>query len=113
MADQTSLQRMRHAVFNLHVHLVLVPKYRRKCITARVFEVLKAAWLETCARMGCTLDETNWEPDHVHLLLSYPPKVPLSALVHALKGYSARKVRAMYLPEVRKVLRGPAFWSPS
>lgn len=71
------------------------------------------AWLQTCTRYECTLVEHGAEMDHVHLLVAYPPKVCLSALVQELKGLSARRVRKRWFPEVFRVLKGPAFWSPS
>lgn len=103
----------RHVVFNLQAHLVFVPKYRRKVITAQVFSVLRAAWETVCADFECQLREAGYEPDHVHLLVSYPPKVPLSRLVNSLKGVSARMLRAKRLAEIQRKLWGEHFWSPS
>src|SRR5690606_25095228 len=51
--------------------------------------------------------------DHVHLLLNYPPQLAISTLVNALKGVSSRRLRQQGWPEVRNVLWGKAFWSPS
>jgi len=102
-----------HVVFKLSVHLVFVTKYRRKAITARVWEVMLATFREVCDRFGCDLTEAGWEPDHAHLLVAYPPKVQLSELVQYLKGLSSRRVRARRFPEVARKLWGAAFWSPS
>lgn len=102
-----------HVVFKLAVHLVFVTKYRRKAITARVWEVMLATFREVCDRFGCDLTEAGWEPDHAHLLVAYPPKVQLAQLVQHLKGLSSRRVRARQFPEVRSKLWGRAFWSPS
>ena len=55
---------------------------------------------DLCAEMGCELREFNGENDHVHLLVHYPPKLPVSTLVNRLKGVSAH-----YL---RKEFTGPA-----
>ena len=103
----------RHVVYNLNAHLVFIPKYRREVITARVFEVLRESWREVCVHFESTLVESNFEPDHVHLLVKYPPKVALSVLVNSLKGVSARRIRQANLPEVQRMLWGPHFWSPS
>ena len=100
-------------VFKLHAHLVFIPKYRRKVFTERVFAEARAAWTKVCADFDAELLASNYEPDHVHLLVSYPPKVALSTLVSSLKGVSARRVRAKRFPEVTSLLRGPAFWSAS
>lgn len=103
----------RHVVHKLNAHLVFVPKYRRGVITPRVFDILKAAWEKVCADFEGDLLESNFEPDHVHLMVAYPPKVALAALVNSLKGVSARLVRSADLPEVRNKLWGEHFWSPS
>jgi len=100
-------------VSSLQAHLVFVPKYRRGVITERVFALLKSAWEQVCADFECELRESGWETDHVHLLVSYPPKVALSRLINSLKGVSARRLRAANLPEVKTKLWGEHFWSPS
>jgi len=81
----------------LHAHWLFVPKYRRRVISKRVFNILEA----------------HFEPGHVHLLVEYPPKLALSRLVNSLKGVSARRLRAADLPEIREKLSGAHFWSPS
>jgi putative transposase len=103
----------RHVVFSLTVHLVFVPKYRRRVISSRVFEVLQRAWKTVCVDFECELKEAGFEDDHAHLLIAYPPKVALSVLVNSLKGVSARMLRAAALPEVTSKLWGKHFWSPS
>jgi putative transposase len=94
-------------------HLVFVPKYRRSVISERVFAVLRESWETVCRDFEGELREAGYEADHVHLLVAYPPKVALSALVNSLKGVSARRVKAAGFPEVQRKLWGPHFWSPS
>ena len=113
MALSTDLRRGRHVVFNLNVHLVFVTKYRRAVITEPVFAVMRAAWEIVCREAEAELTEANFEGDHVHLLVAYPPKVALSTLVNSLKGVSSRRVRAENFPHVTKALWGDHFSSPS
>ena len=113
MPNASDMHRGRHVVYNLNAHLVFVPKYRRGVLTAKVFNLLLEAWRGVCRDFECELRETGYETDHVHLLVSYPPKVALSVLVNSLKGVSARRLRAAHLPEVERRLWGPHFWSPS
>lgn len=103
----------RHVVYKIQAHLVFVPKYRRRAITPRVFDLLRTSWEVVCRASGCSLEEAGFEADHVHLLVSYPPKVSLATLVNSLKGVSARKLRAAQLPEVTAKIWGSHFWSPS
>ena len=51
--------------------------------------------------------------DHVHLLLNYPPKICVSALVNSLKGVSSRMIRHKNHPSIRNNLWDGALWSPS
>ena len=113
MSRQQEFQSSTHAVYSLHAHVVFAPKYRRHVLTERVFAVLRTSWLATCAVLGASLVEANCEGDHCHLLLAYPPRVALSALVRGLKGASSRRVRAMRFPEVTRCLWGRHFWSAS
>jgi putative transposase len=48
---------------------------------------------QVCADFNTTLVEFNGDHDHVHLLIQYPPTVPLSKLVNSLKGITARRLR--------------------
>lgn len=102
----------RHVVHALTAHLVFVPK-RRRVITARAFDVLRSSWEATCADFESRLIESEYESDHVCLLVGFPPKVALSALVNSLKGVSARRLRAARLPEIERKMLGVKFWSPS
>lgn len=100
-------------LFSLNVHLVFVPKYRKRVLTERVFAVLRSSWEEVCQDFECQLKEAGFEYDHVHLLVFYPTKVSISSLVNSLKGVSARKLRSAALPEITEKLWGKHFWSPS
>jgi putative transposase len=108
-----SLRRGRSVVFSLNYHLVFVTKYRRRPITNRVREFLKGVFAEVCEDFGGALEEMDGEADHIHLLVSMPPKVAPAKLVNSLKGVSSRHLRSQRLPEVRRALWGEHFWSPS
>lgn len=100
-------------VYALHVHIVLVTKYRRGAITDRVRELLVQQAGASCDRLEATLHEADGEDDHLHLLVEYPPKVSLSRLVGAIKTNTSRKIREQGWPEVTAALWGDHFWSPS
>ena len=61
---------------------------------------------------AAALVEMDGEDDHVHLLVNYPPKVPLSRLVNSLKGVSSRRLRQMHPALRRRYCKGD-LWSPS
>jgi putative transposase len=107
------IRRGRTVVYSLNYHLVFVTKYRRRPITKRVREFLKGVFIQVCADFGGLLEEMDGEADHLHLLVSMPPKVAPAKLVNSLKGVSSRHVRRQRFPEVRQALWGEHFWSPS
>jgi putative transposase len=113
MADASCFRSGRHVVSKLHVHLVFVTKYQRGVITDRVREFLKEAMEKVCLDFEAELMGFDGEDDHVHLLIAYPPKVAISALVNSLKGASAYRLRLQKFPDVQKKLWGKHFWSPS
>jgi len=97
----------------MHVHLVFVTKYRREVFTKEMLEDLRGIFRSVCTDFDSELVEFNGEDDHVHLLLNYPPKVSVSALVNSLKGVSSRMIRRKRYSSIRKKLWGGALWSPS
>ena len=107
------MRRGRSVVYSLSYHLVFVTKYRRRPITARVRQFLGSVFSDVCRDFGGTLDEMDGEADHLHLLVSMPPKVAPANLVNSLKGVSSRHLRRQRYPEVRRALWGAHFWSPS
>ena len=86
----------RHCVFNIHVHLVFVTKYRRKVFKTQHITALNEIFKSICEKFDTSLEECNGEDDHVHLLINYPPKVPVSKLVNNLKTVSSRMLRKKY-----------------
>ncbi|MBE2294852.1 MAG: IS200/IS605 family transposase [Phycisphaerales bacterium] len=109
---QDELRHGRHVVFRLHVHLVFVPKYRRKIFDADALDRLRTAFSTVCGAFDSTLDEFNGERDHVHLLIQYPPKVAVSGLVNSLKGVSARRLR-QERPDIARCYWQGGLWSAS
>ncbi|MDO5680511.1 MAG: IS200/IS605 family transposase [Pelistega sp.] len=113
MKKETDLRRERHVIFNLHVHLVFVEKYRRKVFTKEVLEDMRGIFESICSDFEAQLVEFDGEHDHVHLLVNYPLKVSVSKLVNSLKGVSSRMIRRKNYPNIREKLWGCALWSPS
>lgn len=113
MKKETNLRRGRHVVFNLHVHLVFVAKYRRKVFTKEILADMRQIFESVCTDFEAQLVEFDGEHDHVHLLVNYPPKVSISKLVNSLKGVSSRMIRQKNYPSICEKLWGRALWSPS
>src|SRR5690606_1362164 len=112
MTDSQEVRHGRHVVSSLRVHLVFVTKYRRGVFDAAALDFLRSVFAKVAQDFGATLMEMNGEDDHVHLLLEYPPKASVSALVNSLKGVSSRLLRQARPDIAGRYGRG-VLWSPS
>jgi len=112
MTAESEIRHGRHCVFNLHVHLVFVAKYRRRVFDGPAIERLREIFAAVCRDFEARLVEMDGEDDHVHLLVEYPPRVPVSGLVNSLKGVSSRLLRRDRRDIAKRYWRG-VLWSPS
>jgi putative transposase len=96
----------------LHVHLVFATNYRRGVLDDAMLRCCEEAMRGVCADFGAELAEFNGEDNHVHLV-TYPPKIAISALVNSLKGVSARRLRVEFTGRVNRYSMHGHFWSPS
>ena len=85
--------RKRNSVSKLVVHLVFTTKSRRKLFTDIMIGQLREAFESACEKLECELIKMDGEQDHVHLLISYPPKLSISVMVNSLKAVSSRLLR--------------------
>lgn len=113
MDTDDPIRRGRHAVWDCHVHLVFVTKYRRGAFTDEILADCERIMREVCADFGCGLAEFDGEDDHVHLLVKFPATVQLSRLVNSLKGVSSRHLRREHHDHLSQFLWGGHLWSRS
>jgi putative transposase len=78
MNKSNELRAGRHCVFDLHVHLVFVTKYRRGVFTQAILNRMQEVLETVCNDFEAEMIEFDGEEDHVHLLINYPPKVQIS-----------------------------------
>lgn len=78
-----------HTKWLCKYHIVFSPKYRRKIIYNQYRKSLQEIIRQLCAYKGVKIIEGYMMPDHVHLLLSIPPKYSISQFMGYLKGKSA------------------------
>ena len=86
----------RSTVYNLHVHLVFVTKYRRPVFSNEMLASCEQLMRGVCNNLDAERREFNGQTDHVDLLVRYPPSVALSAVANRLKGVSSRRLRQQY-----------------
>lgn len=70
---ENDLRRGRYVVFNLHVQLLFVAKYRRTVFTKQVLDDLEVIFADVCNKLEAELVAFDGEDDYVHLLVNYPP----------------------------------------
>ena len=112
MTQENDYRRGRNCVSAIHVHLVFVSKYRRHVFDSDAIKRLRSIFTTVCADFDAKLIEMDGEDDHVHLLVEYPPKVSVSALVNSLKGVSSRLLRKDR-PDLQNRYWKGVLWSPS
>ena len=78
-----------HTKWLCKYHIVFTPKYRLKIIFNQYRESLIEFFKRLCSYKGVEIIEGHMMPDHVHLLVSIPPKIAVSTFVGYLKGKSA------------------------
>ena len=102
-----------HSLYNLQYHLILVTKYRKKCINEAVFAILKDQIAKVLKMNGACLEEINYEPDHVHILLSAPPQACLAKLINSIKTTTSRRIRKEMPDYIKAFYWKPLFWNRS
>lgn len=78
-----------HTKWNCKYHIVFAPKYRRRDIYGRIKVDIGKILRKLCEQKGVEIIEANLCPDHIHMLVSIPPKISVSSFVGYLKGKSS------------------------
>lgn len=99
-----------HTVFEIHLHLVWVTKYRRPALTGDVALRVRDMIREICGQQEVLIRKGHVSKDHVHLLVSLPPQVTISRLLQRLKGKTAYKLLNEF-PHLRKTFWGRHVWA--
>lgn len=99
-----------HSKWMCKYHIVFIPKYRRKIIYHKLREDIKKYIKDLCKWKGVEIIEGHMVPDHVHLLLSIPPKISISSFMGYLKGKSAMMIFE-HNGELRYKLDRRNFWA--
>ena len=78
-----------HTKWLCKYHIVFTPKYRRKVIYNKYREDLREILKMLCDWKGVEILEGHLMPDHIHMLVSIPPKISVSSFMGYLKGKSS------------------------
>ena len=99
-----NINKTRYSIYNLNYHIVWIPKYRKKIFIANMEVRLGEIIRESCIKNDISVLALEIMPDHIHLFVSAPPRLPPSEIVNIVKGYSSRKMRQEF-PHLKKIIR--------
>ena len=77
-----------HTKWMCKYHIVFTPKYRRKIIYNQLKTDIRDILKQLCSYKGVEIIEGHLMPDHIHMLVSIPPKMSVSSFMGYLKGKS-------------------------
>ncbi len=107
MSNQNHLN---HSTWECKYHIVFTPKYRRKTLYGQLRKELKDTFNRLALQKDCKIEEGFLMPDHVHMMVSIPPKYSVSNIVGFLKGKSSTWI-AQNIAGKHKNFAGHKFWA--
>jgi putative transposase len=107
MSDYRSLS---HAKWECKYHVVFIPKYRKKAIYGEVRKDLGKVLRTLAEQRESHIEEGHLMPDHVHIMISIPPKYAVAQVVGYIKGKSAIHIARTYAGRRRNFV-GQHFWA--
>jgi len=105
-----TLESLNHTVWECKYHIVFIPKCRRKVLYGQLRRHLGRVFRELALQKESRVEEGHLMVDHVHMLLSIPPKYPVSHVVGFIKGKSAIHLARVYGEQKRNFV-GQHFWA--
>ncbi len=105
-----NVESLSHTLWECKYHVVWIPKYRKKVMFQKIREELGALFRDLALQKGCKILEGHLLMDHVHMLISIPPKFAVSQIVGFIKGKSAIHIARVYAGR-RKNFTGEHFWA--
>ena len=103
-------QSLNHSHWECKYHIVFIPKYRRKVLFGKIRVQLRETIRELAAHKECTILSGNVCIDHVHILISIPPKYSVSQVIGYIKGKSAISIARQFMGRARN-FSGYHFWA--
>ena len=104
-------KKLSHVIYKCDYHIVWVPKYRLRILKGSIKDLVDKDIRMLCEWKSCEVQELNVQEDHIHLLVSVPPKVSISKLMGILKGKIAIKMFKSYPKLKQKPYWGNHFWA--
>ena len=103
-------KKLNHTTWDCKYHLVWIPKYRKKVIYGKLRQYLGEVFKELALQKESQILEGHLMGDHVHILISIPPKYSVSQVVGYIKGKSVIHIARTYAGQ-RQNFTGQSFWA--
>jgi putative transposase len=103
-------QSLSHTKWDCKYHIVFIPKCRRRTLYAQLRKHLGEVFRKLAAQRESRIEEGHLMPDHVHMMISIPPKYAVSEAVGYIKGKSAIHLARVYGERKRNFV-GQPFWA--
>ncbi|RLD60264.1 MAG: IS200/IS605 family transposase [Bacteroidetes bacterium] len=104
-------KKLSHVIYKCDYHIVWVPKYRLRILKGEIKDLIEQDIRMLCEWRSSEVMELNIQEDHIHLVVSVPPKVSISKLMGTLKGKIAIKLFKSYPLLKKKPYWGNHFWA--
>ena len=105
-----STEDLKHTRWECKYHVVFIPKYRRKVMYGSIRQELGSIIRELAQQKESEVEEGHLMADHVHIMLSVPPKYSVSGVVGYIKGKSAIAIARKFMDR-KKNFVGLNFWA--
>lgn len=104
-------KKLSHVIYYHSYHIVWTPKYRFRILTGLVKESIDKKIRQLCEWKKLELIELNIQSDHIHILISVPPKLSISQVMGILKGKTAIDIFKRFPNLKKKPYWGNHFWA--
>ncbi len=99
-----------HSKWDCKYHVVFIPKYRKKKLFGELRQYMGELFHELANQKECRIEEGHIMSDHVHMLISIPPKYAVCQVIGFIKGKSAINIARTYMVR-KKNFTGQSFWA--
>ena len=99
-----------HSKWECKYHIVFIPKYRRKGLFGQIRKALGEIFHDLARQKECEIEEGHIMSDHVHMMISIPPKYAVAQVVGFIKGKSAIQIARQFSGRKRNFV-GDHFWA--
>ena len=103
-------QSLNHSKWDCKYHVVFIPKCRRRTLYVQLRQHLGVVFRQLASQKESRIEEGHLMPDHVHMMISIPPKYAVSGVIWYIKGKSAIHLARVYAERKRNFV-GQHFWA--